>query len=145
MSQISFPLQMIFTGVRVWMPEGVYGRIAPRSGLASQFGVQVLGGVVDGDFSGHIQVGKRRKRVGLCSRLSPSYPKVIAVCLGEAPVELEQGSRIAQLIFERFNPEPPLQVSRFQLEMAHDKRRQEDTLVKPEEVRKGGFGSTGDR
>jgi dUTP pyrophosphatase len=42
------------TGLAVRLPEGHYGQIAPRSGLARKFGVQVLGGVIDRDYTGEL-------------------------------------------------------------------------------------------
>lgn len=47
---------LIPTGVRVHLPVGYYGRIAPRSGLALRFGLDVLAGVVDYGFSNEIGV-----------------------------------------------------------------------------------------
>jgi dUTP pyrophosphatase len=42
------------TGLAVAIPEGYYGRLAPRSGLASRHGLDVLAGVVDADYRGEI-------------------------------------------------------------------------------------------
>lgn len=42
------------TGVAVSIPEGYYGRIAPRSGLAAKFGIDTLAGVVDQDYRGEL-------------------------------------------------------------------------------------------
>lgn len=44
------------TGIAIEIPEGYYGRIAPRSGLALKNGVDVLGGVVDANYRGEIGV-----------------------------------------------------------------------------------------
>lgn len=38
------------------LPEGTYGRIAPRSGLAVKSGIGVGGGVIDADYRGPIGV-----------------------------------------------------------------------------------------
>ncbi|KAG6478863.1 hypothetical protein ZIOFF_062308 [Zingiber officinale] len=43
------------TGISVKLPEGTYGRIAPRSGLSAK-GIFINGGVIDADFRGSIQV-----------------------------------------------------------------------------------------
>lgn len=40
------------TGIAFAIPEGCYGRIAPRSGLALKKGIDVLAGVVDSDYRG---------------------------------------------------------------------------------------------
>jgi dUTP pyrophosphatase len=42
------------TGLAVAIPEGYYGRIAPRSGLALRTGLDVLSGVIDADYRGEI-------------------------------------------------------------------------------------------
>src|SRR5215210_3675545 len=42
------------TGLAVAIPEGHYGRIAPRSGLALRTGLDVLSGVIDADYRGEI-------------------------------------------------------------------------------------------
>lgn len=61
----------------------VYGRVAPRSGIAMHFGVDVLAGVVDKSYEGIV--------------------KVILYNTGSEPVAFEIGDRIAQLIFEVYN------------------------------------------
>jgi len=42
------------TGLAVAIPEGYYGRLAPRSGLAMKQGLDVLSGVIDSDYRGEI-------------------------------------------------------------------------------------------
>lgn len=68
------------TGLSVAIPVGFYGRIAPRSGLAVRFGLDVLAGVVDADYRGEL--------------------RCVLVNHGEETVELEAGSRVAQLLVE---------------------------------------------
>jgi dUTP pyrophosphatase len=46
--------RLIRTGLAVAIPEGFYGRLAPRSGLATQRGLDVLAGVIDADYRGEI-------------------------------------------------------------------------------------------
>src|SRR6267143_5076108 len=46
--------RLIRTGLAVAIPEGFYGRVAPRSGLAAQKGIDVLAGVIDADYRGEI-------------------------------------------------------------------------------------------
>jgi dUTP pyrophosphatase len=48
--------KMFHTGIAMEIPEGYYGRVAPRSGLALKFGIDVLAGVVDSDYRGEILV-----------------------------------------------------------------------------------------
>jgi dUTP pyrophosphatase len=69
------------TGLSVEIPEGFYGRVAPRSGLAVKQGINVLAGVIDADYRGEI------------------------ICLlhntGAELVVLAAGSKICQLIIEK--------------------------------------------
>ena len=69
------------TGLAVAIPEGFYGRLAPRSGLATKKGLDVLAGVIDADYRGEV------------------------VCLlhntGEERIELAENSKICQLIIEK--------------------------------------------
>jgi dUTP pyrophosphatase len=61
-------------------PFALYGRIAPRSGLAAKHGIDVLAGVVDAGYTGEI--------------------KVILYNTSNEPFEYKIGDRIAQLIIE---------------------------------------------
>jgi dUTP pyrophosphatase len=71
----------IRTGLAVAVPEGHYGRVAPRSGLALRHGLDVLAGVIDADYRGEL----------VC----------IVINLGSEPVAIKKGDRIAQLIVEK--------------------------------------------
>ena len=51
----SLERKLVRTGLAVAIPEGFYGRIAPRSGLATKSGIDVLAGVIDADYRGEIQ------------------------------------------------------------------------------------------
>lgn len=42
--------------IKVALPDGCYGRIAPRSGLAYKKGIDVGAGVVDQDYRGNVGV-----------------------------------------------------------------------------------------
>ncbi|HEX5875385.1 MAG TPA: dUTP diphosphatase [Pyrinomonadaceae bacterium] len=72
---------MAKTGLAVAIPIGFYGRIAPRSGLASKHGLDVLAGVIDSDYRGEI-----------CCLLYNT---------GDEPIRLAAGSKICQLILEQ--------------------------------------------
>ncbi|MGG5810986.1 dUTP diphosphatase [Falsiroseomonas sp. CW058] len=80
------------TGIAVAIPEGLYGRIAPRSGLALKAGVDVFGGVIDPDYRGEI--------------------KVILHNSGSEPLTIGHGDRIAQIILERVAVMPVMEVDR---------------------------------
>jgi dUTP pyrophosphatase len=46
--------RLVRTGLAVAIPQGFYGRVAPRSGLAVKKGVDVLAGVIDADYRGEV-------------------------------------------------------------------------------------------
>jgi dUTP pyrophosphatase len=48
--------EIINTDIRIKLPPGCYGRIAPRSGLAAKNFIDVGAGVIDGDYRGNIGV-----------------------------------------------------------------------------------------
>jgi len=72
------------TGLAVAIPPGVYGRIAPRSGLAFKNGIDVLAGVIDVDYRGELGV--------------------ILINHNPEQVKISAGDKIAQIIFERYSP-----------------------------------------
>lgn len=74
--------QLIKTNISVGIPDGFYGRIAPRSGLAYKSGIDVLAGVIDSDYRGDIGV------ILLNTDLNKDF-------------EVKVGDRIAQLIIEK--------------------------------------------
>ena len=99
----------IGTGLAIAIPEGYEGQVRPRSGLAREHGVTVANapGTIDADYRGHLQV--------------------LLVNLGDAPVTIAPGHRIAQLVIAP--------VARAELEVVD---------VLPGTARgAGGFGSTG--
>lgn len=69
------------TGIAVAIPQGFYGRVAPRSGLALKMGIDVLAGVIDADYRGEI----------IC----------LIINLGEQDFRVNVGDRIAQLLIEK--------------------------------------------
>jgi dUTP pyrophosphatase len=97
------------TGLRIALPEGYEAQVRPRSGLALRDGVTCLNtpGTIDADYRGEI--------------------RVILANLGQAPVTLERGDRIAQLVVA-----PVTRV-------AWDER----ASLKPTARGDGGFGHTG--
>ena len=72
---------LVRTGLAVAIPEGFYGRLAPRSGLATKQGLDVLAGVIDSDYRGEV-----------CCLLYNA---------GDETVDLPEESKICQLIVER--------------------------------------------
>lgn len=79
------PLQraMVPTGLFMEIPEGYEGQVRPRSGLAAKHGVTVLNtpGTIDADYRGEV--------------------KVILVNLSDIPFTINNGDRIAQMVFAR--------------------------------------------
>lgn len=73
---------VVSTGLSFELPPGVYGRVAPRSGLAVKHGLQVGAGVVDPDYTGEV--------------------KVVLFNHDKNTFVIKPGYRIAQLVLERF-------------------------------------------
>lgn len=71
------------TGISVAIPLGLYGRVAPRSGLAYKDGLDVMAGVIDSDYRGDVGV--------------------ILINLGNVDKKILMGDKIAQMIFEHYN------------------------------------------
>lgn len=69
------------TGIHIKIPEGYYGRIAPRSGLSLKQGIDVMAGIIDADYIGELGI--------------------ILVNLNIDPVIVDTTKPIAQLIIER--------------------------------------------
>ncbi|HTQ24286.1 MAG TPA: dUTP diphosphatase [Candidatus Binataceae bacterium] len=70
----------VTTGIAVEIPSGFEGQVRPRSGRALQEGLALINspGTIDADYRGEI--------------------KVLLVNLGEAPITIKPGDRIAQLV-----------------------------------------------
>src|SRR5947209_4325923 len=47
---------VISTDLAIAVPKGIYGRIAPRSGLVAKHHIQVGAGVVNHNYQGHVRV-----------------------------------------------------------------------------------------
>ncbi|CAG9327221.1 unnamed protein product [Blepharisma stoltei] len=69
------------TGIAIAVPRGHYGRVAPRSGLAVNFGIDVGAGVIDSDYRGEVGV--------------------VLFNFGDQDFAVNPGMRIAQLIIEK--------------------------------------------
>ena len=80
----------IATGIAIALPAGTMGLIAARSGLAYHHGIAVLGGVIDADYRGELQV--------------------LLANVGQRHVELRAGDRIAQLLVMPLAPVELLEV-----------------------------------
>jgi dUTP diphosphatase len=96
---------LIPLNICISIPPSCYGRIAPRSGLAWRNVIDVLGGIIDKDYGLEI--------------------KAILINHGAVDFQVNKGDRIAQLILERCETPPIVEVNNI-----YDTSR-------------GGFGSTG--
>ena len=75
--------RLIRTGISLVLPEGTYGRIASRSGLALHHGLTMRAGVIDADFTGQITV--------------------LLMNTSDDEYEVQKANQIAQIIIERIN------------------------------------------
>jgi dUTP pyrophosphatase len=77
---------LVSTDLSIATPEGTYGRIAPRSGLASKNFIDTGAGVIDADYRGEV--------------------KVLLFNHSELDFEVKKSDRVAQLVLERiYTPE----------------------------------------
>ena len=73
----------IATDIQIAVPRVYYGRIAPRSGLASKYGLDVGAGVVDADYRGNV--------------------RILLFNFGAEAFSVNRGDRIAQLVLEKIH------------------------------------------
>ena len=88
---------MVKTDISVAVPEGTYGRVAPRSGLALKNFIDVGAGVVDADYRGPLGVV-------LFNFSETDFTGNFAVLNGFLHyfcIIVNKGDRIAQLILEK--------------------------------------------
>lgn len=83
--------KLISTQIQMMIPEGHYGRIAPRSGLSLNQQIDVCAGVIDSDYRGEI--------------------KVLLHNHGQTPFIIKKGDKIAQLICEKISIPTLIEVS----------------------------------
>jgi dUTP pyrophosphatase len=104
-----FERAIIPTGIYLMIPEDYEAEIRPRRGIAYRFGSTILNtpGTIDSDYRGEI--------------------KVLLINLGDAPFTINNGDRIAQMVFKGVKKAEWVIVETLPLS-----RRGE-----------GGFGSTG--
>jgi dUTP pyrophosphatase len=100
---------LVPTGLVLELPPGFEGQVRPRSGWAARSGVTVLNtpGTIDADYRGEV--------------------RVLLINLGAAPVAIERGMRIAQLVIA-----PVARGELVEVEAMEETARSA-----------GGFGSTG--
>ena len=103
---------MLPTGLSFALPEGTFGAVVARRGLASKQGLRPANclGVIDSDYRGELGI--------------------LVVNLSDEPVTIEDGDRIAQMVFMAYEVADWIQVDSL------------DELSKTERG-DGGFGHTG--
>ena len=101
--------ELIPTGFKLAIPAGFEGQVRPRSGLAVRHGLTLINspGTIDADYRGEV--------------------KVALINLGQEPVTIARGERVAQLIIA-----PVIQAE-----------LREVPQLPPSPRGAGGFGSTG--
>jgi len=101
---------LVRTGLALALPPGFEAQVRPRSGLAVKHGIGVLNapGTIDADYRGEVQV--------------------LLINLGDLPVTIERGMRIAQLVVA------PVTRAEVKVVAALPETKRGD----------GGFGSTGE-
>jgi len=73
--------EVVSTGISITPPEGTYGPIAPRSGMAVKHQIAVNAGMIDSDYTGEI--------------------KVVLANMRDQDYQMQNRDRIAQLIAEK--------------------------------------------
>ena len=118
------PMQrvLVSTGICIEIPEGYYGRVAPRSGLAVKKGLDVMAGVIDSGYRGEIKV--------LLVNLNPpttnrnAYESFFG---SSGKIDIKEGDRVAQIIIEK----------------CYSAEWKEIEELSSSERDEGGFGSSG--
>ena len=102
-------INLVPTGFAMALPDGFEAQIRPRSGLAVKHGISIINapGTIDADYRGEV--------------------KIALINLGQEPVTLKRGDRIAQMVIQ--------QVCQARINVV-EKLNDTDRSV-------GGFGHTG--
>jgi len=76
-------ISLVPTGFAMALPDGFEAQIRPRSGLAVKHGITIINapGTIDADYRGEV--------------------KVALINLGQEPVTLKRGDRIAQMVIQQ--------------------------------------------
>lgn len=126
-----FGRRLVRTGIAIAIPEGYYGRIAPRSGLALKHGIDVMGGVVDCFYRGEVGVILVNlacfDTVLALTQQDPKQAAYQGLFGNREDFKIRAGDRIAQLIIEK----------------CHEVSWREAGELSTTERNQGGFGHTG--
>lgn len=76
-------ISLVPTGFAMALPDGFEAQIRPRSGLAVKHGISIINspGTIDADYRGEV--------------------KIALINLGQEPVTLKRGDRIAQMVIQQ--------------------------------------------
>ena len=76
-------ISLVPTGFAMALPDGFEAQIRPRSGLAVKHGISIINapGTIDADYRGEV--------------------KIALINLGQEPVTLKRGDRIAQMVIQK--------------------------------------------
>lgn len=110
---------MCSTDLSLQLPEGTYGRVASRSGLALNQGINVGAGVIDRDYEGNVGV--------------------VLFNHGDEDLTVQPGDRIAQLVVERAYMGPAIEKKK----KKKGKKTCGLSLKSRQQRGAAGFGSTG--
>jgi dUTP pyrophosphatase len=106
--------ELIHTNLKIRLPNGCYGRIASRSGIAYRNNTIVIGGVIDPDYKGNVGV--------------------VLTNLSDDDFIFHRGDKIAQLILEKY----------VAVDSLYDLTLNDYVTYEEPPIRGvGGFGSTG--
>lgn len=72
---------IVETGVAIAIPRGFWGNVRDRSGLAAKHDIHTMGGVIDSNYRGEVQI--------------------IMINLGKEKYNIKKGDRICQMIIQR--------------------------------------------
>jgi dUTP pyrophosphatase len=89
----AYARKTIPTDIQLYLPKGVYARVAARSSLAINNGIIVGGGVIDRGYTGNVGA--------------------ILFNVSDTPFKVNKGDRIAQLIFEKIASPIMVEVDNF--------------------------------
>ena len=124
--------KLIHTGIAVEIPEGYFGAIYARSGLATKRGLAPANcvGVVDSDYRGEIMVALHNSNQAVIVYKSPLDSDTVYFQPGAnnfATSSIEKGERVAQLVIQKYE-----EINFVECEGLEETARG-----------KGGFGSSG--
>lgn len=121
--------QLIHTGIAIEIPEGYFGAIYARSGLATKQGLRPANcvGVIDSDYRGEVCVCLYNDNHYKEMKVEPNEYGGTDLSFPVIDKEIKQGERIAQLVIQKFEPIDFEEVNN----LSNTNRDQ------------GGFGSTG--